>query len=177
MSKAVFSAGILFLVCCSLANAQEKATGKVEPLAPLGRFVGGEWVVHGKWNSGQELHARSVYTWGVGNKVLLGKTFVQDGKGGEYQRYEEIFYFHPKRQRLEHLSVAFNGELSETVADVVDANTLKFGYTPFQEGQTPKVRQVITFLDNDSFTWKVDLQVKDGWQPLIEATWKRQTAK
>jgi hypothetical protein len=148
-----------------------------EALAPLARFVGGEWVTHGKWSDGTELHARATYVWGVNRKVILGKTFVQDGKGGEYQRYEEIIFWQPKQQRIVHISVAFNGAVSENVCDAPEADMLRFGYTPVTPDQPPKVRQTIRFTDDNTFIWKAELQGKDGWQPLIEATWRRKTEK
>src|SRR5438552_1628080 len=60
-------------------------TAENNHLAPLERFAG-EWTVHGKWSNGEELQARNVYEWGLGNKILRAKTFVKTDKG-EYQRY------------------------------------------------------------------------------------------
>src|SRR5262245_13421382 len=61
------------------ADNPEKGDAK-DPLAPLARFVG-EWVVNGKWANGTELHARSVYEWGVNKKILTAKTYVQKADG------------------------------------------------------------------------------------------------
>lgn len=36
-----------------------------------------------------------------------------------------------------------------------------------------KVRQTLSFIDDDHHTWKVELNGDDGWQTLIDATWVR----
>jgi hypothetical protein len=35
------------------------------------------------------------------------------------------------------------------------------------------LRQILHFVDNDSFVWTVSLKSGDGWTKLIEATWHR----
>jgi hypothetical protein len=179
MSKSWLIALTLLVVPSVSACAQEKADGSTaaDPIAPLGRFVGGEWKVEGKWSNGQELRARSVYVWGVNKKVIMAKTFVQDGKGGEYQRYEDVMFWHPQQKRLMLHTYAFNGAFGETVTECPEANKLRFGFTPVTADKPSKVRQTIVFTDDDTFTWKVEMQNKDKWEQLIEATWKRQTVK
>src|SRR5262249_12134956 len=79
-------------------RADEKAKGETNHLAPLERFVG-EWTVHGKWNTGEELQARTIYEWGVGNRIIKYKSFVTTDKG-EYQRYDGVMAWHPKKKSL-----------------------------------------------------------------------------
>src|SRR4051794_2481569 len=69
------------------ARADEKPAA-ADKLAPLARFVG-EWEVDGTWSDGKALHARGVYSWGLGKTILHAKTFVRDGDR-EYQRYEGV---------------------------------------------------------------------------------------
>jgi hypothetical protein len=151
------------------ARADDDAT---DHLAPLTRFVG-EWEVEGKWSDGTPLHARSVYTLGLNNKILTGRTFVTDPKKGEYQRYEGVMAWHPKKKSLFEISFAFNGEISEVLYDVVDKDTLHIGYRPFNEGDAQRVRQIIHFTGDDAFVWTVLLKQGDDWSKLIEATWHR----
>jgi len=140
-------------------------------LAPLERFAG-EWTVHGKWSSGEELHARNVYEWGLGNKILRAKTFVMSDKG-EYQRYDAVMAWHPKKKSLFIISFSFDGAMSENIIEPKDADTLQIGFTPFQEGEPSKVRQTIQFKDKDHFTWQVLLKGDTDWQEIINATWER----
>lgn len=164
-----------FCIVCTTNGMQDQPKAEVEHLAPLARFIG-EWETHGKWAQGGELHARGIYTWGLNRKLMHSKTFVKDDKMGEYQRYEGVFYYKPQYKRVQMLEVAFNGALSESVLEVPDSNTLKFGYTDVSADKPSKVRQLITFTDNDTFVWKVELQSKEGWQQIIEATWRRKKA-
>jgi hypothetical protein len=140
-------------------------------LAPLERFSG-EWTVQGKWSSGDELQARNVYEWGLGNKIMTAKTYVKSDKG-EYQRYEGVMAWHPKKKSLFIISFAYDGNLTENVIELKGDDTLLIGFVPFHDGEPSKVRQTIQFKDNDHFTWKVELQVENEWKELINATWVR----
>ncbi|HEV2946511.1 MAG TPA: hypothetical protein VGX70_03995 [Gemmataceae bacterium] len=155
-------------------RAQDKdKSPETNQLAPLSRFVG-EWTVEGKWSSGDELRARNVYEWRLGNKIIKSKTFVKTDKG-EYQRYDAVMAWHPKRKQLFIISFAYDGGMTENVIEPKADDTILIGFVPFQEGEPSKVRQTIQFKDNDHFTWRVELQSDSGWQELINATWVRKS--
>ena len=150
-------------------SADEPAAG--DKLAPLARFAG-EWAVDGKWSDGATLHARSVYTWGLGKKILKAQTFVMDGKR-EYQRYEGVLAWHPEKKSLFEISFAFDGSLSEYLIECADKDTFRIGWAPFSPDKPGRVRQVLKFLDNDRFQWVVQVKDGDNWKQIIDATWKR----
>jgi hypothetical protein len=158
------------LVPSTLARADDKASAE-NKLAPLERFVG-EWEVEGKWSSGESLHARSVYEWGLAKKIMTAKTFVRDGDK-EYQRYEGVLAWHPEKKSLFEISFAFDGAISEYLIEANDADTLNFGWTPFNADKPANVRQVIKFLDKNHFLWTVSLKQGEDWQQIMEATWKK----
>jgi hypothetical protein len=155
------------------ADQEAASSTATDHLAPLARFVGGQWIVHGKWSSGEELRARSTYEWGLARKIIAAKTFVMNGDK-EYQRYEGVMAWHPAKKSLFEISFAFNGELTEVLMEPVQADTLRIGWTPYDPERPSKVRQTIKFLDNDTFLWTVLVKSGDNWQQLIEATWRRQ---
>jgi hypothetical protein len=158
----------------SLARGEDKLNAaQMNHLAPLERFVG-EWTVHGKWSSGEELQARNVYEWGLGNKILKAKTFVKTDKG-EYQRYDAVMSWHPKKKSLFIISFAFDGGMTENLIEPKDADTLQIGFTPFHEGEPGKIRQIIHFKDKDHFIWQVFLKNETDWQEIINATWERKS--
>jgi hypothetical protein len=152
------------------AQGGDKTTAD-KRLATLDRFAG-EWVVEGKWSSGQTLHARSTYEWGLGKKILTAKTFVKNGDK-EYQRYESILAWHPEKKSLYEITFAFDGTISEVLIEDKDKDTLHIGWLPYAEGKPSRVRQIIRFLDKDSFQWIVSMQNGENWEQLIDATWKR----
>jgi hypothetical protein len=170
---------IAFLVSVTLAillapRAALEAGGKQDPddkLAFLERFAG-EWAVDGKWASGDRLQARGVYTWSLGKKILVTKTFVKDGDK-EYQRYEGIMAWHSEKKCLYQISFAFDGAITETLVEVKDKDTLHVGWGSLPGAKASKVRQTIRFLDDDRFQWIVALQKGEEWTPIIDATWKR----
>jgi len=140
-------------------------------MAPLERFIG-EWEVDGKWASGESLHARGVYEWGLGKKIMKAHTFVRDGDK-EYQRYEGVLAWHPEKKCLFEISFAVDGAVSEFVIEPEGKDTLHLGRVPFNPDRPAKVRQVIKFLDKDHFQWVVSIKDSEDWKPLIDATWKR----
>ncbi len=171
----IFCSLLACLALCagvSSSRADDKtAAADNDKLAPLERFAG-EWQTHGKWASGEELRARGVYEWGLGKKILKAKTYVMDGDK-EYQRYEGVLAWHPKKKSLFEISFSFNGDISEYIIESKDSDTLQIGWTPFHKDQPAKVRQTIKFKDQDSFLWTVELKSDDGWKQLIESTWHR----
>jgi hypothetical protein len=167
---------ILFCLAMSIARASAADDKPVAEnhLAPVERFVGGEWTTDGKWSSGDELHARMVCEWGVGKKIIRTKTYVRNG-AEEYQRYESIIAWHADKKSLVEFSFAFDGAISEIVIDSKEADTLNLGFTPYHADKPSNVRQIMQFKDKDTFTWKVLLKSDDGWQQIIESTWIRKS--
>lgn len=164
------------LVCCIVrlaagcpALADDKAVEN--KLAPLERFLG-EWTIQGRWSDGKELQARGVYTWGLGKKFIVAKTFVGTGDK-TYQRYEGIMGWHPTKKHLFETSYAFNGGVENIRIDVKDKDTLHLGFAPFSSDEPSEVRQVLKFLDQDSFSWTVELKSDKGWTKIMDGTWKR----
>jgi hypothetical protein len=156
-------------------SADDKPEPKVDPkLAPLARFAG-EWTVDGKWSDGNELHARAVYEWGLGGKILTARTFIKEADR-ENQRYESTMAWHPRKNCLYEISFAFDGNLTEHRIETKDEDTLLIDFSPFDPENPGKVRQTLRFVDRDHHTWKVELKTDAGWQTLIDATWVRKKA-
>jgi hypothetical protein len=173
MVRFALLAGMVVVFLPALTSADDTAADKKDPLAPLARFAG-EWQVEGQWSNGEKLQARGVYEWGLGKKILRAKTFVRNGDK-EYQRYEGVMAWHPKKKCLYEISFAYDGNITEVVIEPKDQDTLLIGYTPFDADQ-PGVRQILKFKDNDHFIWTVQLKQGDEWKQLIEATWERKGA-
>jgi hypothetical protein len=155
------------------AGLSSRADGPADgdKLAPLARFAG-EWEVNGTWSDGKKLHARNVYAWSLGKKILTSRTFVRDGDK-EYQRYEGILAWHPQKKCLYQINFAYDGNITETVVESKNADTLHLGWEPFTPGKPSPARSVIRFLDNDRFQWTVSVRDGDGWKQIIDATWTR----
>jgi hypothetical protein len=167
----VLLAGLLVGTALAQPPASDAAK-KDDPMAVLAPFIG-EWRVNGKWSNGDIMQARGVYEWGLGKKILIAKTFVGNGDK-EYQRYESIMAWHPKKKSLYEISFAFDGSISEVLIEPTkDRHTLHIGFTPFHSDQPANLRQVLKFKDNDHFVWTVTLKQGEEWKRLIEATWER----
>ena len=166
---------VIFVAFALIAGADSSRAadqqGPESVVPALERFAG-EWEVHGKWADGQPLHARGVYQWGLGKKIMTAETFVGDGDK-EYQRYESVLAWHPEKKSLFQISFAFDGAVTEVMMESKDKDTLHIGWVPFTAGKPSPLRQVIKFLDQDRFQWTVSMQDGGNWKQLIDATWKR----
>jgi hypothetical protein len=164
---------ILALLSSGMTQAalEDKTPPTESKLAPLSRFLG-EWSIDGRWTSGEELHARAIYEWGINRKFIRAKTFVKNGDS-EYQRYDGLLGWHAKKKSLFEVSFAFNGEVSEFLIEPKDADTLLIGWTPYEPGRESRVRQTIKFRDQDTFIWTVELKDGGSWKQLMEGAWKR----
>ncbi|HEY7327045.1 MAG TPA: hypothetical protein VH592_05370 [Gemmataceae bacterium] len=167
---AILSCALVVLSAPAQPPASDAAK-KDDPMAVLAPFVG-EWRVNGKWSNGETLQARGVYEWGLGKKILIAKTFVGNGDK-EYQRYESIMTWHPKKKSLYEISFAFDGSITEVLIEPKDRHTFHIGFAPFHSDQPANLRQVLKFKDNDHFVWTATLKQGDEWKQLIEATWER----
>lgn len=141
-------------------------------LQPLAKFVGGEWVMHGKWSNGTELHARAVYEWGLGGKIVRARTYTGMGSD-ELQRYEGVMAWHPERKCLYEVSFAVDGAISEFRIDSPEEGTIEIGFNPLDPAKPGKVRQTLKLLDDNRHSWKVELKTDSGWELLIDAVWER----
>ena len=175
MVKFSWYASLVALLWPTLSIGGEERAEKNDPMAPLAQFVG-EWQVEGHWSDGNKLVARGVYEWGLGKKILKAKTFVMNGDK-EYQRYESVMAWHPKKKCLYEITFDYNGNINEVVMEPKDEDTLHIGYTPFHADEPQKVRQILKFKDNDHFVWTVNVKEGDEWKQVIEATWVRKDAK
>jgi hypothetical protein len=169
----VVAVAVLGLLVSPL-RADDKSAAKATDsnLAPLERLLG-EWEINGRWTSGEELHARNVIDWGIAKKFITAKTFVKKEDGTEYQRYDAVFGFHPKKKCLFQISFTYAGDINETVIETAGEDALHIGWRPFDENEPSNVRQIIKFVGNDSYAWTV--LVKDGndWKKIMEGTWIR----
>ena len=145
---------------------------KSDPMAVLAPFIG-EWTVDGQWTGGEKLKARGVYEWGLGKKIIIAKTFVMN-KDKEYQRYESIMAWHPKKKSLYEITFGFDGSIKEVLIDTKDKDTFLIGFTPFGD-QPENLRQTLKFTDKDHFRWTVSLKQGEDWKQLIDATWERKS--
>ena len=164
------------------------AGGETLRTAAFARFIG-EWKFDGHWESGEELHARSVCEWGLNHKHIRGRTYVQRAPDDqhanglhpaekEYQRYETLFSWHDGKKSLVCYTFAYDGGIREERIETSDGKVFHFGLTAWDDATPSNLHQTIEFTDDDTYLWTVEMKSpgKDGageWQRLIKGTWKR----
>jgi len=167
---ALITLSLVGIVPCQLLGS-DPIGGEKDHISALERFVG-HWTIDAKWSDGNELHGRTLYEWGVGNKIITAKTFVKN-KDSEYQRYFSIFAWNPKKKCLYDVTFSFDGSMSEYVIEQKDKDTFQIGYTPFDKDDPSKLRQILHFKDKDTFAWTVFIKDGDEWKKIMEGEWKR----
>lgn len=174
---------ILFALACLmlLVVARGDASTTTAPavtiapeLAPLSRFVGGQWVTNSPWADGRPLHARQVCTWALNGRFVNIETFVTKADGSEYQRYWSIYFWDAANQQIAYHEYTYDGSVASGPVVVKDDNTLEFPTPNAADGIKSEVRQSVTFTDNDTMQWHVLMKDEAGqWKTLMDGVWKR----
>lgn len=142
-------------------------------LAPLKRFLGGQWEVRGTWSSGEPLHARTIYELGVGGRFIQARTYAVQDDGTEYQRYETLYGWNTGNETLTYTRYAADGNIAEGTITSTDADTLSYRGAKGSPSASGTIGQTIEFLSNDEARWIVWLETVEAKQQLIDATWNR----
>ena len=171
LAASVFAIATLLAAARGADDAAPPTDG---PLAALVPFVGGEWVIDGKWTSGEALKAREVFTWGLGNKFVEVRTWVSrlDGSG-EYERYRGVFAV--KDGKLVSYNFAYDG--GNTLDDVsVEGNVLKIRRAVTNVDVPTVIHQEIERAGNDKFKWRVWLERDGKKDQIMDGEWIRRKA-
>lgn len=147
---------------------------KLETVEVFAPFIG-EWEIVGTWDDGRPIKARNTYAWHMNRKHIKCATFVA-GPEGEYQRYDGLLVWHPRKKTLGSYSFAFDGNISEYRAETTDGRTFRFGFSPWDDEDTLSIRQTIEFTGPDVFVWTVEARAGESWKRLIRGEWKRKVA-
>ena len=141
-------------------------------LAPLARFVGGEWVGRGKHDADSDFRTRVVYEWGIDKKLLKAKSYLK-GEGGETLVYESVFAWHPAKKAITLLSVVVADDSSTTPSSRGRRLASIRLHRRLGGDKTTAYRQSIRFLDDDHTEWTVFAKKGDEWVKVIESTQER----
>ncbi len=142
-------------------------------LAPLAMLVGGQWLSHGQWATGEEFNGRLVYEWGINKKIL--KAYSYDATPEKkYLQYESVIAWHPGKQQLISYDFGHDGSVGQAVVKHMEKDSCLFQTSPNDEPQGPTIRQTIRLLDHETFVWTMEMETEDGWQQLIESTYHRE---
>jgi hypothetical protein len=186
MSIACRTNRFAFVLCILLGAALARAAGESPTTAPsssaasdafnlVGSLVGGEWRIEAKWSSGAPLKARASYEWGVGKKFVEAKTFPQDEKGVEYQRYLTIFG--NKDGKLISWGFMFDGH-TDTSEWTLDGKKLSSAKSmPAKNGGESKaiLHQSIELTDANQMRWVVVIENDGKKEQIMDGTWVRQS--
>ncbi|MHC4954299.1 MAG: hypothetical protein ACYTGZ_10445 [Planctomycetota bacterium] len=147
----------LLLLACTAAHA-----GDLEAIAPL---IGGQWVAVSRLPDGQQIRSRTVWTWGLGRRLVRMRQFVM-GKEGEVQRYETVVFRDPANNKLLYRVFAEAGELSRGEVKVID------GVIAFEQPAKtsfPAMRTAYRITGRDSCATRISFRSDGNWKPRIDS--------
>lgn len=161
----------LLLLCLSSLSSLRAAEPK--PPAPLDQldWIIGEWTIDTSWIGGPALKGRATYEWTLGGKFMTASTYIDDGKGAEYQRYLSIFGV--QDGVLTQWGFVFDGSAKTTTATMDDRTMTIEWSNKSADGTEVKLKQQVAPIDADSFSWKVWVDQKGEWKPMMDGVWKR----
>jgi uncharacterized protein YndB with AHSA1/START domain len=144
-------------------------------LAPLSRFVGGQWVINSPWADGRPLHARKIWSWALNGRFLTTETFVTKPDGSEFQRYWVVYYWDAKSKQIAYHEYTYDGGITSGTVIVKDDDTLEYPTPNAADGIKSDVSQSVRFTDNGTLQWHVSIKDDAGQsKTLMNGEWKRQ---
>ena len=176
----------LVILCGGLAvqaaepapRPQEAAKAKSEtvqdPLAPIAHLVGGQWRGQITLIDGTVIHARHVYEWGLGGKIIKSKTYGALGDGPEALVYEGLFAWHPEKKAIGFQEVAAYGGTNEGTIEP-EGNALHYYWTQFSSNGVSVFKESLLFPDRDGYVGEAYRKTDDGWEKFTaESPFRRE---
>jgi hypothetical protein len=158
MITRVLSLGVVFgaLLTATGAFAVSPPGAHPAPMAAFEQFVGGEWVGEADVNDGTTA-TRTVYSWGIAEKVLYVKGFVGPATA-EFEKTEQVVYWHPEEHRFKYTLIGRNGRITDGIIEVLPDGSFVYPPVPDPNGSPASVKQVLRFTDADHYVWQVLIQ-------------------
>jgi len=156
--------------------APEEAAG-ADPLVPLARLLGGEWVARGAVVNAREAEPLDLvvsYRWGVNRKLVKSESYVV--RAGERRlEFETMIGWHPRAQTLVFFSVSAEGAVFEGTIQP-RGDELEFRWEAFEENAATAYRQTLRFTGPDEYTSSLLRRGGAGWERISEATFRRRVS-
>src|SRR5688572_22053245 len=154
---------------CAQGAEEQAPSGPLDVMAP---YIGGVWVVNGKWSDGNALEAHEIFEWGPGKRWITCKTSLHRPDGTRFQRYETVFGV--QEGKLTTWGFTFNGKLDTNTWQVDGKRLHTASTTPgvdVKSGST--LHQSIELIEPNSFRWIVSQEANGEKKVLIDANWIR----
>lgn len=151
------------LITCLPAMAEDAP----DPMAALGRLVGGAWYLQG----GKPLNAYHRYEWGVNKKILHVKSYAI-GETEDRLFTESAYFWNPAKQKYVTYAVAAGGEVYDGVM-TVDGSTFTLDFDHVSAKGSVAYHETWEFKDDDTYVWTLFRKTAEGLKQQIQATFKR----
>lgn len=144
-------------------SANPGQNGTEDPLAPLARLVGGQWRGTIKLLNGTTIHARHVFEWGLGGKILRSKTYGAFGENPERLVYEGFYTWHPQQKTIVFQEVAAYGATDEGTIEP-EGTALHYRWSQYSSEGVTVFKETLLFPDNDHYISEAFKKTEDGWE-------------
>jgi hypothetical protein len=154
------------------SRAQDAAMASIASIdraSPWTRWLG-EWrAVDAGGNPGR---ARFTWSRGVGPHLFRVQTYLAAEGRPEEQIYDGWLFWHPGRQCYVLQQFSSWGSIYDGTARTDDKG-MTYDWASFENGATKHYRSTSTWIDADSFSWRVEQETPSGWTIEREGVWKR----
>jgi len=157
------------------ALPEEPASG--DPLAPLARLLGGEWVARGAVVNEREAAPLDIvvtYRWGVNRKHVRSESYVvRDGE--RRLEFEAMIGWHPRDKTLVFFAFSADGTVFEGTV-IAREGVLEFRWEAFEQNSVKSYLQNLRFTGSDEYVSSLFMRSAGGWERISEATFQRRSA-
>jgi hypothetical protein len=137
--------------------------------AAWSRYLG-EWRAHDL--QGAPGRARVTWRRGTGPHLLLVDTYLASPDKPEEKIYDGVLFWHPGRQAWVMQQFSAWGSIYDGTV-TLDEKGMTYDWASFENGVTKHYRQSLTWLDADTYSWKVEQETPSGWKQEHAGLWKR----
>ena len=165
------------LALCLAPSAVPEEPASSDPLAPLARLLGGEWVARGADVNEREAAPLDIvvtYRWGVNRKHIRSESHVvRDGE--RRLEFEAMIGWHPRDQTLVFFAFSAEGTVFEGTVQA-RGDDLELRWEAFEENSVKSYRQNLRFAGSDEYVSSLFMRSAGGWERISEATFRRRSA-
>lgn len=154
------------------ASAEDEVAGLHESLAAWESFLG-TWEIDATWTGGNKLWSKGEYRPVMGGRFINIKTWVRDGDGPMYLRYESMLGAGAEDGTFTAHNFVHDGKYQTADYRLEDGALV----TAWEMGGT-KIRERLTPSSETETRWQVWMQPpgSEDWMPMMDGTWRKVSA-
>ena len=162
--------GLWLAGACSAAVAAE-SHGALHPSMSVWEPYLGTWEIDATWSGGQPLWSRGVYEPAMDGRFVRVKTYVRDGDGPVYLRYDSMIGAGDEPGTFTIHNFIYDGKIQRADYSVGESGSL---HTRWSSGES-EIKERLDSLSPTEIRWQVwaGKAGAEDWTRLMDGTWHK----